>query len=568
MNYMQYAVVLFSFILLMFLLIAEYKRANRAFLLLRILGLIVSVTSLALLFIPLTYKTEIEVDNSLNIFTKGTVRDSVPTIFRKGLDIASIPDLSYLLKSKPEISTVNVFGYGLASADLANLKGYEFNFFPSVVKGIVAINWNKTLSYTEELQLQGAYVNPGLKEVKLVLHGFGDALDSVLIPAGKTSKFALKSIPKQAGKAVFSLSAYADGELLSEEKVPLDVFEAKPLTVLMMSSNPDFEYKFLKNWLFEEGHAVMMRSRISKSAISTDFLNTKSIDLSTVSKDLLKKVDILICDENELFQISNAEYQQIAQAVSMGMGLLVRISEAKQPRELSLLRNFSKYELPSGNDKDGQKVFLRSSNNALDTERDKAGRIVTQTSLYGRGKITGSVLSQTFKLLLESKGILYSRYWSDVIGATSKSKRTQTQFEVFSQLPTVGETIRIVARQQELNVPAIKLNYEPLSPRQNVVIPTEWDVVGILKKEGWSSFSINGENHSFYVYGKNSWEDFRNSNKSIENIKASGISQLSKPSELLKTIDKSVPVWIFFMLFLVSSGFLWLEPKISYKNNH
>jgi hypothetical protein len=568
MNYMQYAAVFLSLILLIFLLIAEFKRANKTYLLLRILGVIISVTSLALLFIPLTYKAKTEVDNSVNIFTKGTVRDSVPAMFRKGLDLASIPDLSYFLKGKPEINTVNVFGYGLESADLAILKGYKFNFYPSIARGVVAVSWNKTLSYTDKMQLQGVYANPGSKDVKLVLNGFGSDLDSLLIPAGKTSKFALTCIPKQAGKAVFSLAAYADGKLLSDEKVPLEVFEAKPLTVLVMSSNPDFEYKFLKNWLFEEGHSVMMRSRISKSAISTDFLNAKSIDLSTVSGDVLKKVDILICDENELFQISNTEYQRLAQAVSMGMGLLIRISEAKQPRELSLLRSFSRYELPLGNDKEGQKLFLRSSNNALDTEKDKAGRIVTQTSFYGRGKITGSVLSNTFKWVLESKGLLYNRYWSDVLSATSKSTRTHTQLELFSQIPIVGETIRIVARQEGPNVPTIKLNDALLSPRQNIILSTEWDAIGFLEKEGWNSLNINGERHSFFVYGKDSWEDFRNNSRSIANIKASGLIQSTKPLSISKTIDKSLPVWIFFVLFLVSSGFLWLELKISYKNGH
>ncbi|RZL20085.1 MAG: hypothetical protein EOO89_01390 [Pedobacter sp.] len=286
-----------------------------------------------------------------------------------------------------------------------------------------------------------------------------------------------------------------------------------------------------------------------------------------ITRELLKKVDLLICDENELFQISNLEYQRIADAVSMGMGLLVRISEVKQPRELSLVRSFSRYELPLGNDKEEQKLFLRYSNNALETGKDKAGRIVTQINLYGRGKITGSVLSGTFKWLLESRGSVYRRYWSDIIGATSKSTRTQTQFELFSQIPTVGETIRIVARQEGLNVPTIKLNNDLLSPRQNVVLATEWDVTSYLKELGWNSFNINGEKHSFFVYDKDSWEDYRNNIKSIANIKASKLSQSLKPQKILKTIEKSFPIWVFFLSFLVSSSLLWLEPKISRRNS-
>jgi hypothetical protein len=567
MSYIQYAVILSCFILLVFLLLAEVKRINKDNLLLRLLANIIAVSSLALLFIPLTYKVDIEVDHSLNIFTPGTNQDSVPKSLRKGYALASIPDLSYLLKGRPEISTVNVFGYGLAPSDLEVLKRYKFNFFPSAASGVVSVRWNSRLSYTEKLQVQGKYINSSSNEVKVVLRGFGDNLDSAFILAGKTSTFSLKTIPKQAGKAVLNLLAYADGKLLVEEKVPIEVTESKPLTVLLLSSNPDFEYKFLKNWLFEEGHMVMMRSRISKTAISSDFLNTKPVDLKIINAAVLRKIDVLIAYEEELATISNQEYQQIEQAVTKGMGLCIRVSELSIARK-SLTSNLARYELKSANDKEEQSLFLRPANTSLAALKDKAGRVIAATSLYGKGKVTGLVTLTTYKWLLESKESTYTRYWSDIIGSSGTIKSSNAPFEIFPQFPIVQQTFRVNARQVSLTVPTIRLNNVVLAPRQNVVLSNDWDAIADAKSAGWNSVNINGKEGSFFVYDKDSWQNLRNSAKIKANVAASEFSQPLKSAKLLKTIEKRFPVWIFFVLFALSSGFLWLEPKLSYRNGN
>lgn len=567
MSYIQYAVILSCFILLVFLLLAEVKRINKAYLLLRLLANIIAVSSLALLFIPLTYKVDIEVDHSLNIFTPGTNQDSVPKSLRKGYALTSIPDLSYLLKSRPEISTVNVFGYGLAPSDLEVLKRYKFNFFPSAASGIVSVCWNSRLSYTEKLQVQGKYINSSSNEVKLVLRGFGDNLDSAFIQAGKTSTFSLESVPKQAGKAVLNLVAYTNGKLLVEEKVPIEVTESKPLTVLLLSSNPDFEYKFLKNWLFEEGHAVMMRSRISKTAISSDFLNTKPVDLKIINAAVLRNIDVLIADEEELATISTQEYQQIEQAVTKGMGLSIRVSELNIPRKL-LTSNLARYELKSANDKEEQSLFLHPSNTSLAALKDKSGRVIAATSLYGKGKVTGLVSLSTYKWILESKESSYKRYWSDIIGGSASKKSGNAAFEIFPQFPIVRRTIRVTARQVSLTVPTIRMNNVLLAPRQNVALSSDWDALAYATSAGWNSISINGNEGSFYIYDKDSWQDLRNSAKIKVNVAASELSQPLKSAKLLKTIEKRFPVWIFFVLFAFSSGFLWLEPKLSYRNGN
>ena len=561
---MHFAVIFSCATLLIVLLVAEVNRLNKAYFIQRLIANVIAIGSLVLLFIPINYSNLLTSSDAINIFTNGTNQDSVPKAFKRGHLIQSIPDLSYFLKGKPEVSKINVFGYGLAQSDLQNLKGYQFNFYPASISGIASISWNSKLSYTEELKVQGTYDNSSTNDIKLLLRGFGTDFDSLHIEAGKTQAFALSCVPKQAGKATLELIALSKEKIIQREKVPIEVFETNLLTVLMISSNPGFENKFLRNWLFEEGNLVMVRSRISKTATSSDFLNMKPINLTTISGQLLSKVDLLICDEQELAITNSQEYRQIEQAVANGMGLVITVSDSTQLKSLSLTRPINRYELP-WSDKE-QRLFLRPSNIGFATEKDKSDRILTQTTLFGKGKVTGSVLVNSYKWILEGNLNSYQRYWSNIISNTAKIKSNKTQYEIFPQIPTIGGPMRIVVNQDGSSVPIIKLNSQLLSPRQNVALPMEWDVKSFPISTGWNTLDINGEQHSLYVYPKEAWLSVKNANTSMENIKASSTSQPTKSNYVIKKENKRVPIWIFFVLFLLSAGFLWLEPKISYKN--
>jgi hypothetical protein len=567
-NYMHYAVMFLCLVLLIFLLLAEARRLNRANLVWRILANVVAVTSLVLLIVPVSYKVQTFKANTLNVFTAGTDLESVPKAFKKGYALQSIPDLSYFLKGKPEIDRINLFGYGLKSSDLQKIAKYQFHFYPTEPKGITSVRWNRRVSYTKKLQLQGTYVNPASKGVRLILRGFGSNLDSALIPANKTFKFSLTCIPKQSGKATFELLAFSGEKLIAGEKIPIEVDEVKPLNVLLMASNPDFEYKFLKNWLFKEGHAVMLRSRISKNALSVDFLNMKALDLNAITGTLLKKVDVLICDETEFASLSSRESKQVEQAVSKGMGLLVRVSDLIPPSGANLSRQFLRYEVPGLSEKVEQKLFLKTSSTSLQFSKDKSGRILAERTLHGRGKVAGSVLLDTYKMLLQGNSSRYHSYWSEVIGDLSRVKANNTQFEIFPQIPLVGERIRIVVRQVGTDVPTIKLNGRLLPPRQSLTQPMEWDVVAFPAEYGWNKLDINGDQASFFVHDKSAWVDSKNNNTSIATAIASRLSNLETASPEIhgETLNKRVPIWVFFISFLLSVGFLWLEPKLLLQN--
>jgi hypothetical protein len=62
--------------------------------------------------------------------------------------------------------------------------------------------------------------------------------------------------------------------------------------------------------------------------------------------------------------------------------------------------------------------------------------------------------------------------------------------------------------------------------------------------------------------------DSKNNNTAISTKIASRLSDSARVGREThrKTLNKSIPIWIFFISFLVSVGFLWLEPKLLLRN--
>jgi hypothetical protein len=229
------------------------------------------------------------------------------------------------LTSKPDYQTLHIFGYGLESDELKSLKNKNLIFHPTALKnGVSSISWPEKIRSGEQLLVQGKYNNTSRPEVKLILQGLGTNLDSVTIRKDTWNNFELKCIPKHLDKAVYSLIALADKDTLSREKLPVIVKERESMRILILASAPDFENKFLKNWLAQQGYSLSVRTSISTAKYNTEFLNSRKNDLNRINTTLLNDFDILIGDMSELSRLSKLENQAVQNQVNQGMGLIIK----------------------------------------------------------------------------------------------------------------------------------------------------------------------------------------------------------------------------------------------------
>jgi len=588
----KYIAILLGLLLMAFLLYKEVNRTNRARLIWRILANIVAVCCFILLIVPISYETHVQQNaDEVILLTDGTNSDSVanlkgkkysfPWIVLKNTKATTINDLSYFLKSNPNIRKLNIYGYGLNAAELDQLKGYQITFHPSAnPSGIISANWPAKLKTTELWQVQGTYQNPGDESVKLLLKGLGKTVDSISIEAKSNKSFSFKTNPKQTGKAIYELIALQKKDTLAKEPVPVQAGDQTPMKVLILASFPDFEYKFLKNWLYENQYPLAFRSQISKNKFAFDFLNIDSINLNQINTSSLKKFDILIIDEEELAAISPNERSSIALAVNNGMGLLIRVANVKASTTLS--GKFSRFESPVLKSKAlnlivmedhhkfnplplEQAVFLRANQTDQPIVADASGKTVVNSSISGYGKVLVSTLSATYNWLLSGQKTDYATYWSKLLANAARKRNDIQSVNIIPQFPVIHQKTRIIADLAASDrVPQLKIDSILLSPRQNMELPFQWDAFYWPQKSGWANLEVNQAVEPVYIYKKTDWKALKNQQKLDETHQfIKNLNTIETKNKLTDTIlEEEVSLWWFFAGFLLAAGFLWYESRI------
>jgi hypothetical protein len=577
-----------------FLLLKEWQRANKARMVWRLLASIVAVLCFALFIFPISYQVERpERPHELNLLSTGVSKDTVfklkgrlltaDTRLHQSLKMPKlglIPDLPYFLKSQPEINHLNIYGYGLTADELPALQGYQLNFHPPATpKGLISASWNSRMKSSETLSVQGIYNQEGDLPVKLLLQGLGENVDSLIMKTKGENTFSLKGKPKQTGRAVYHLIALQGKDTLAKEPVPVEVQPAMPLKILLLAAHPDFEYKFLKNWLFEKQYPLIFRSRISKDKYSTDFLNTENTNVSKINSGLLNKTDLLVIDEEELGALSGEELASIRRAVDSGLGLLLRITGLKATTAMS--KGFERYEspelknktltvqLPEQNRPFGplpaeQAVFLRTAGGTQPLLTEKKGKVLASSKISGMGKVTATVVPATYHWLLNGQTGDYSDFWSTLLTHTARKTASPERWSIDPAVPIVRQRINItVDLDAEQKAPLISENGFRLSPLQNIELPFQWQVSTWATEHGWNKVNLNGRTEFFYVYKEQDWQQQRNMAK----LKATAafVKGEKNTDKLLETnvlIKKKVSMWWFFFPFLMAVTFLWYETKM------
>lgn len=512
---MNWIALVMCLVLVMLLVFKELIRANKFWMWWRIMASIVAVISLYLMLFPIHYQVQKnKVTNALVFLSPGTERDSIaslpgikyvsdPILFEKLKSGNSIfiPDLLYFLKTHPEINKINLYGYGFSQAELRQLSEYEIAYHPpSNPSGILSISWSGKIKSTEKLLVQGNYYNQSSKTVMLVLQGLGLRLDSLKIEPKVTTHFSFENQPRQSGKAVYHLLALQGKDTLAREPVPFETVESTPMKVLILASYPEFEYKFLKNWLYENHYPVIFRSQISKGKYSMDFLNTEKMQFTEmINSVFLKKIDLLITDEETRETLSAVESAAINKEVKMGMGILVR------PK----------------------------------------------------------LQMDTYTWLLAGRTAEYSSFWSDLMRKKARKKDSNFQWEVRPKFPLVLQKMRVVVDQTAgAEIPKFKDGKKTYAPRQNMELPFQWEVSIWPENSGWTPININNQVQSFYVYEQRDWKSIRNL-ETIKGTKQFTVERFKKKQveKSGESQEKQLPRGWIFIVFLFSAGFLWYESR-------
>ena len=98
--------------------------------------------------------------------------------------------------------------------------------------------------------------------------------------------------------------------------------QEKKLNIFFAQNYPTAETRYLKNFLVENGHAVAVRSKISKDKFHYEYANRQALRIDRLSSELLNEIDLFFIDQESLEALSNNEKAVLEESVKQGLGLL------------------------------------------------------------------------------------------------------------------------------------------------------------------------------------------------------------------------------------------------------
>jgi hypothetical protein len=591
----------------------EVRRANRRFLPARISAVAVAVLSLMLVALQPRWLVRSKPTEAL-LITPGadsqTVRapaDSINASLVFSLDglekwrsifpqAQTIPDVAYLKRHHPEVRFVHVLGFGLNDYDWAELDSVSIKLHASPLPlGIKWMDWKRELVAGERLRVSGIVTGLDGQEHMLYLTDPGGVVDSVKVSAKGDARFEFTATPHESGRFLYEIIMRSnDNDILFREKISVNVVEPQPLRILLLENSVSFETRHLKNWLGKNRNRLAIRSTISRDRYRFEFQNHPQVDLKVMSSDLLDRFDLAIIDSRTLSLLSTSERKTLRAAVERkGLGVLIRPDEVvlspNQQRfsDHGFFLNFRFEEFPELEYRmirpfwfglhDSSITKIPAEPFAIQPDwgmkplvNDEMERTIAAAYRRGQGQVAISLIRDSYRWILEGNAQHHAAYWSHIFSELARKNSYEDRWAITSKRPSIiDQPVQFVLATISLQPIGLLTTEEGAQDsiflRQDIVHSQRWFGTFWPKETGWHSIAtVNGNSFWFYVYEKNYWQIVQQAQK----VEATKRFVMQNPREGRRDdhpaarTPEAIPLFSFFLAFLLASTFLWIERKL------
>jgi hypothetical protein len=554
---------------------AEQRRAMR-YRMARIIAVAILMVSLGALLLRPSYRTTIS--NTIILLTAGydpgktdSLLDVEPGAMLMHTGEAKPYKNSRLLGSFHDLSDHKdevryILGQGLSRDALDVLQHTNYGFIPSPYpSGITALRVQRPVLPERSNTIEGVFNHAPAGE-KLYLSGPGGKEDSVMLAGKANELFSLTFTPKQPGAFLYTLT----GSKGLNESLPVYVEQQQSSAILFIQHFPTFESRSLKNFLGED-HSILFRYQLSQHKYRYEFINRKPQSLDKLTTGTLAAFDLMIIDSDALQSLSSSELGDVKKSVSEGMGLLILLNDV--PSKIKRIQTFLP-EVFVPYSSDTAQVRIKAKKITLPSWAFKVNpdagivptlknriRILSGYRYDGFGKTGFQLLQETYRLMLEGDSLAYSALWSDLVGKTARAKKDPFSVRIGDEFPLYPD--------QPLMADVIAGGADPVLLNDGVRIPLIEDLFidDVWKgklwagRQGWHTLTPAGDSTGvkYYVSDRNNWASLAAAN-AIARTSQHSVKKL--PEKELTAVFKPVPMWLFYLLFLFSAGFLWLVPKL------
>ena len=578
---MQVAMIIVAFFILVGLVWMEIKRPARSFLALRILASIAASLALLLLVVPIPISSTNMGKHEILVLSDGYSKDSVDQFLKKSHQ--SFPQfhlntISY--KQLEGVDKIHLFGYGFTDTNQVPLPNIPIQFHASDPQtGIQTIHWQETLVAGTPLHVQGNCLNVSNKAAKLVLYGWNKRIDSITMEANKLQPFSFSVVPENEGRGFYHLSLLSGKDSIENETIAYQVLPAKALKVLMLGDSPDFEAKFLKNWLADFGYTVRSKTSVSIDKFQQTVSNGRPESFDKLTTTLLEEQDLIFSDEAALQTLSATELVLLKQNIAeKGLGLILNtdtaISKKNFLHEIFNVRSADSNKALIKINRLGESnttapIALKHPYQIIEKEgtqpifMDQQKRVFASVATYGKGKLIVNTLQKTSSWLLSGNKNDYRYYWTTMINRSAKKEMALESWNIQTELPRVNDAIEVEAQSSANNPPSLTVQENEIYPKQNNLLPGTWEGIYWPNSKGWQTMvGTNGALKDWYGYPTNAWKPIY-AKKQINQTKAYLKNRLYGETKKMdaEPVESKIPSLYLFLTFLCSMAYLWVERK-------
>ncbi|HKK73446.1 MAG TPA: hypothetical protein VJ953_00120 [Saprospiraceae bacterium] len=470
-------------------------------------------------------------------------------------------------------SAALILGNGIRPFDFWQLEKVPTRFLGGKeLKGVTQINYDADQIEGNRIQFNGTYTRP-VKNHQLFLEGpGGNPLDSVLLTDRPSQLFELSTDLNVVGNFKFYLVERDSlGAVISQDILPVSIAEKSPLKILMLNGFPTFETKYLKNYLAEAGHLVVVKNQLTTARYKYEYFNMTSKPIIDITQEQLAFFDLLIMDTKSLKGLSNRQLSTLKSTISeLGMGLLIQADADyfsgrqlissftfdREPREEAFLAAYPQQQL---------KKYPYQFRNGFSIQiiHRTDGKIWSAYERLGSGRVGSSVFQNTFELVLDGHTKTYHAFWSEIIEKLSKRTTPAVQWDANHRFAYKDQPFEFELRTT-FTQPIVESSEGYAIPLQrDVHVKSLWKGQVYPRATGWKQQYLNQDSSEvfhYYVTDSAQWKSITrfntlNSNQIYFNETSKAVST---PDTTLKRVN---PLW-FFLVFMVCAGYLWLEPKL------
>ena len=469
------------------------------------------------------------------------------------------------------ISTVYVLGDGVAVYDFWQLENIGTTYLGGdELSGITRLHFEQELVIGDSLKVQGLYVNP-IKGNWLVLEDAGgNGLDSVSVKGGENIQFNLQTKPKVAGAFVYKLVEKDSLQaVVSTDPLPLILKPENKLQILIINTFPTFETKYLKNYLAENGHEVLVRSQLSKNKYKFENFNRKQGSIYGFTQSNLDDFNLLIIDETSYLGLSAASQRAMKEQMeNEGLGVFIQTEASiinngkrlgfrlkRNSNSETSLSNWPKVKIP---------VYPASLEADVLTQPilSSQNKMLSAYVQKGSGRLGTSMLNDTYQLVLNGNEAVYQYIWSTTLSVVSQKSLPMVQWETENFIAYQDFPFRFKLRTSIPIPEVVDGGNNQIALRQNLQLSDEWEGTVYPREIGWNKLEIKEDSTmtmSYYVGESTAWNRIKATDIRRENRRTfTGII----PSQALITTLKPMSRWWFFVAFVLAMGYLWVLPRI------